>query len=135
MAFSNGIKKTVKLFTSVVKPSGHDYGAMRIQHVTRNHVLNSNSNNIQNSKNNKYLNTSSIIWRDKYFDSCNHGGLHGRCKMNEVSLFASICDDIDDDDEEEEQDIDIDYLLCNPKLCKDNENRYITTLCAPFVFF
>ena len=118
MAFSNRIKKTMKLMTSVVQTNGRHCNPMRIPYVGRNSVwsgANINNNNV---------NPNSIVWRDKYFDALNHdSNLHSGCKMKKVDLMENICNDIDDD-LEEEQDIDVDFLHCNEKLCKDNDKRY-----------
>ena len=125
MAFSNRIKKTVKLISSVVKTNGCSYsGPLRLPYVGRNSVWNGNSDS--NSVNN------SITWKNKYFGSFTHdhdGDLHGGCKMKTAKLIDSVCNDVGED---EEEDVDLDFLLCNEKLCKDNENGYVTFI---FNFF
>ena len=111
MAFSNNMRKAVKRMSSCFNPT-MQHRSMRIAHIAHNYKT-----------------------RNRQFESVamgmdgNHFGGIGR--MNNARKVIgfddgsnNMNDNVIDNEMEEQQDVDVDFLHCNEKLCKDNENKY-----------
>ena len=114
MAFSNNLRKTLQRMSGVLKPI-KQHGLMRTTHVEYNTNKCRHFESVaMRMGNNQFGVVGSINNGTKSigFDNGNHN-------MND-----NYVDNQQEVEEEEEEDIDIDFLFCNEKLCKDNENRY-----------
>ena len=113
IAFSNNIRKAVKSMSHVFKPITK-HGSMRVPRIEYNSFGNNN-----NHKNRQF--ESAVFCNDQF-------GVIG--KINNPTKLIGFDDGSNntnnnhvDNKEVEEEDIDVEFLLCNEKLCKDNQDR------------